>query len=499
MATAESNATFREFVHFWFKYCESPSLEVPEVHEEIIEFLENDINWHDRTGVLEAFRGIGKSSLVGLFIVWKLIQDPTLNFLIISAEDGLAKKMVKHAKSIITQHPLAKHLEPKSKKSEHIWKANEIDVVGAELGRSRSIACRGIAGQITGLRCDYLIFDDVEVARTASTPAKHDELLDRIAEAANLVTPDKGLTLFIGTPWATDTIYEQQITLGYDFVKVQLFEAGTMKGKFPNYVGTSRWPERFTEEYIKLQQVKQKRDAKFLSQFQLIPEQMGDTLLNPNNLRVYNEEIEMSTSQGRPLYKIKGKRLANVSCFWDPALSRAKRDDSVLSVVYSTNDTGEYFIHRAIALQGDVYEQCAQIRKLVLELNIPSVKVESNAMQAFAAQVLRKVMEGTRCAIKEEYSSQTKGEKILDAFEVHLSRRAIYVHDSVYKSKFTGQLRSFTGTTNNKRDDYIDCTAMAILNQPMRLKSSPGNGQYVNGNWRGNDYTATYGTDPLVF
>ena len=58
--------------------------------------LENDINWQGRTGVLEAFRGIGKSSLVGLFIVWKLVNDPTLNFLIISAEDGLAKKMVKH-------------------------------------------------------------------------------------------------------------------------------------------------------------------------------------------------------------------------------------------------------------------------------------------------------------------------------------------------------------------------------------------------------------------
>ena len=51
-----------------------------------------------------AFRGCGKSTLVGLFCAWLLGQDPNLRLLVLSAESGLATKMTRNVRRAIARN-----------------------------------------------------------------------------------------------------------------------------------------------------------------------------------------------------------------------------------------------------------------------------------------------------------------------------------------------------------------------------------------------------------
>ena len=57
-------------------------------------------------GLLNAFRHSGKSTVVGVFAACVLYYKPETRILILSAETGLASRMVSHIKNILENHPL---------------------------------------------------------------------------------------------------------------------------------------------------------------------------------------------------------------------------------------------------------------------------------------------------------------------------------------------------------------------------------------------------------
>ena len=58
--------------------------------------------------MLLVFRNAGKSTLVGIFCAWLLLNDPDLRILVLAAEHDLARKMVRNVKRIIERHPLTR-------------------------------------------------------------------------------------------------------------------------------------------------------------------------------------------------------------------------------------------------------------------------------------------------------------------------------------------------------------------------------------------------------
>ncbi len=190
-----------DFIDVWNDFL---GLSMPMHHRCMVEFLCNVLCGDTRRGLMMAFRHSGKSSVVGAFVAYVLSVRPESKILILSAEQNLATRMVTHIKNIIESHPGCQHLVPRVKKE---WSSDRITVARRPGMREPSVVCQGLHGNITGLRADLIICDDVEVPNTCNTAIKREQMRERLKELDFILSPD-GAMIYIGTPHAKDTIYD---------------------------------------------------------------------------------------------------------------------------------------------------------------------------------------------------------------------------------------------------------------------------------------------------
>lgn len=192
-----------EFFNFLDAWNNVLGLSTPAHHKRIMDFLVSVWTTPPRRGLLMAFRHSGKSTVVGIFAACVLYLRPETRILILSAESGLSSRMVNHIKHILENHPLCTELVPKVKKE---WAQGRI-TINRPIGiREPSVICQGIHGNITGLRADLIICDDVEVPNTSNTAQKREILRERLRELDFILSP-AGAMIYIGTPHTMDTIY----------------------------------------------------------------------------------------------------------------------------------------------------------------------------------------------------------------------------------------------------------------------------------------------------
>ena len=175
----------------------------PSHHRKIMNFLVDVLNDDMHRGLLMAFRHSGKSTVVGIFAACTLYLYPSIRILILSAHSGLASRMVSHIRHILENHPWCGDLIPASRRE---WASGHITVNRPVGIREPSVICQGIYGNITGMRADLIICDDVEVPNTSNTPQKRENLRERLRELDFILSP-AGAMIYIGTPHTMDTIY----------------------------------------------------------------------------------------------------------------------------------------------------------------------------------------------------------------------------------------------------------------------------------------------------
>ena len=179
------------------------NLATPAHHKKFMRFLVESWTRPPRRALIAAFRHSGKSTVVGVFATWVLKQKPESRILILSAEQALSSRMVAHIRHIMENHPGCDGMAPKIKKE---WAAHKMTIARPVGIREPSVVCQGVHGNITGMRADLIICDDVEVPNTANTAAKREMLRERLRELDFILSPN-GTIIYIGTPHATDTIY----------------------------------------------------------------------------------------------------------------------------------------------------------------------------------------------------------------------------------------------------------------------------------------------------
>ncbi len=178
-------------------------LKTPSHHRKIMSFLVESLEKEPRRGLLMAFRHSGKSTVVGVFAACVLYLRPETRILILSAESSLSMRMVAHIRHILENHPWCTDMIPRVKKE---WASDRI-TINRPIGiREPSVICQGVHGNITGMRADLIICDDVEVPNTANTAPKREALRERLRELDFILSP-AGTMIYIGTPHALDTIY----------------------------------------------------------------------------------------------------------------------------------------------------------------------------------------------------------------------------------------------------------------------------------------------------
>jgi len=175
----------------------------PTHHKDMLKFLYDVWQTPNHKGLLMAFRHSGKSTVVGIFAACVLYLRPETRILVLSAHTMLAARMVSHIKNILENHPLCVDMIPNSKKE---WATDKL-TINRPIGiREPSVICQGIHGNITGMRADLIICDDVEVPNTSNTPQKREALRERLRELDFILSPN-GTMIYIGTPHTMDTIY----------------------------------------------------------------------------------------------------------------------------------------------------------------------------------------------------------------------------------------------------------------------------------------------------
>ena len=202
MNTITIGAAF-SFLDEWNKLI---GFQTPPHHQKIMKFLVDVFNDEPRRGLLNAFRHSGKSTVVGVFAACVLYNNPNTRILILSAESGLASRMVSHIKNILENHPWCCDIVPDVKKE---WGSHKITIKRPVGIREPSVICQGITGNITGMRSDLIICDDVEVPNTCDTYQKRMKLRERLRELDFILSP-KGAMIYIGTPHTKDTIYKKE-------------------------------------------------------------------------------------------------------------------------------------------------------------------------------------------------------------------------------------------------------------------------------------------------
>ena len=480
------NLAFVEFVWIWNQ---TQNLSTPQIHKDICLWLDDGWNNGNKNLLLMAFRGSGKSTLVGLFCAWILYGNADLRILILAAEQALAVKMTRNVKRIIERHPLTKGL--KSPQSE-LWASDQFTIIrNAEL-RDPSMLARGISANLTGSRADIVICDDVEVPNTCDTLPKRQDLRERLAEIDYILVPN-GIQIFVGTPHSFFSIYadiahkeageKQAFLQGFNRLKIAI---KTQDGK-------AVWPERYNLTAIEDLKLRQGPN-KFNSQMMLQPISLDAGRLSVDNLRHYNSGICYEERNQHATLLIDDMELISASCWWDPSYGAAgKGDSSVIACVFTSID-GRYWLHDIKYLITDnnikldeARQQCNQVADFIENNYLPAVTIETNGIGKFLPGLLRNIFQsrGLSCAIIEHHNHKPKAQRIISAFDAVMAAGNLMAHDKIWNSQFITEMRQWTpANTRQAVDDGLDAVAGCLQSEPVRLVRNIAIKTYIQTNTR---------------
>ncbi|MBI1243612.1 MAG: phage terminase large subunit [Alphaproteobacteria bacterium] len=464
------------FVAFVDEWNGQQGLVTPPIHRRMAEWLAGHAECGSTRLVLLAFRSSGKSTLVGLFCAWLLARTPDLRVLVLAAEEGLAKKMVRNVKRIVERHPATAGLKPARAQ---IWASDQFVVERQAELRDPSMLARGLAGNITGSRADVVICDDVEVPNTSDTPGKRADLRERLAEIDYVLVPG-GLQLYIGTPHTYYSIYADAARP--EAGETVPFLAGFERLTIPvrDTEGTFAWPERFGAARV-AEVLERTGPQKFRAQMLLQPTADGACRLDPDRLVPYDEPIDFSEANGRPVLRIAGRQMISASCWWDPSYGTTKGDRSVVAIVF-TDELNHAWLHEVAYLaaarrdgEDEAQGFCRQVAAFAIRNRAPSVAIETNGLGAFLPGLLRRELSrsGAGCAVTGVHSSIPKTRRILDAFDARLAAGMLHAHRDVLKTPFPAEMREWRAEATAGRDDGLDAVAGCLLAEPVRFAAPP--------------------------
>lgn len=521
-STDDKSKRDASFLAFYLVWARLQGWKLPDLHIELCAWLEQ--TQEHPLALLMIFRGAAKSTIVGVFKAWQLWQNPATLHQVWGADKKVATKMSRYVRFVLRRHPwCGGMLDPRAGDNGYF-------VSGNKDARNPSMEAIGVDSSATGSRSTDTCFDDIEVPKNIRTPAKREGLREKIDEAIHILVPG-GRRLYVGTPHTHKTIYQDVEDEGADMFKRALFSqeqriaAGTNETRFKVTIETktdgltvlsgvhkfarllregrdymlaggyisfaepltqdvdvysgNAWPERFTQRDVLIRRRACRTINSWDSQYQLRATPVQDTRLDPDRMPVYDEEIRIEWRNRTPVMMLGDVQIAGFVTYWDVSLGKVKSDASALSVVL-TDYAGRLYWHRCVELVGDLEivnarnqltgGQVHQVRELMRQLHLHQVHVEVNGPGGFVPPILTRHCKPWGISVTERFQTANKQARILDAFEAPLSSGFLWCHTSVTDSPGFEQLRTFNPALKDQPDDYIDATAGAILETPIRLE-----------------------------
>ena len=162
--------------------------------------------------VIQAFRGVGKSYITSAYVVWRLLLDPSLNFLVISASKNRSDDFSTFPLKLIEEMGvLTAHLRPRENQRNS---KVAFDVGPAPPSHSPSVTSKGVYSSITGARASEIICDDVASWANSQTQMMRDKLSAATSEYEAILKPG-GRIIYLGTPQTEQDILKELPTRGF--------------------------------------------------------------------------------------------------------------------------------------------------------------------------------------------------------------------------------------------------------------------------------------------
>jgi hypothetical protein len=523
---AKPSAEAVSFCAFLQRWADVQDWQVPPLHLDIAEWLADE---QARERVLMVFRGAAKSTLYAIYKAWKLYRNRSHRSLVWSADNNTAGMLTADTINVLRNHPWCRGMITTKPSAKRFW------INGARDARNASMRAVGVDSNATGARADDVDFDDIEVPGNIETTEARLKLRQRISESTHIAVPGAQHT-YIGTPHTSDSIYPDRIAGGAAVLKITLFKyskrftetnkrqryefphptgadglyvmAGIGKGArmlkegsnytrdgafvvFPappsvviDIASTCAWPERFTRAEIEFRRKKTLTLNAWDSQYMLEAKPLSEIRLDPDRLKPYDVEPVLRRSNGEYGMWLGHARIVGASCKWDPSSGKLKSDVSSLAVVLQ-DEQGRRYWHRSVRLTGEVAEldeqgkmitggQVLQIVKLVNELALMRVVVETNGVGTFAPAYLKAALKQAKlqCGVTERHESANKNRRILEALEPPLMSGTLWAHTSVIDGPAFEVMRDWNPAVRDQPDDDIDSLAGAVTETPERIGRS---------------------------
>lgn len=373
---------------------------MPDVHVRIYQWLQDTEGARNR--VMMVFRGCGKSTILGVRNAHKFYTNPKHQVLVQGADDELTDDISRDTIAILRANEMTRNVLMEPAGVRHWWTREGYE----NTARTPQLRGRGILSRVTGNRADEIINDDTEVSKNVETVEARAKLRKRLSEQGFILKPD-GSKLWVGTPHAHDSIYEQHMKAGAQALVIPLFQhqtrfelsdepktdlqfAGEIGpdgvwvfsgiGAFakmldegadftvtgPNSIRLHQparemidvcvgnaWPDRFH----RAEMLERRRECETTNywdqQYGLQAKPLNTARLDPNKLPIYAVEPTFKTANKHPQLWLGSARIVGAAMRWDPSSGKLRSDTSALSLVFQ-DEHGVRYWHRAEALVGEV-------------------------------------------------------------------------------------------------------------------------------------------------
>jgi len=495
---------FRNFLFICWKHLHLP--DPTPVQYDIATFLQNK----PKRGVIEAFRGVGKSYITSAFVCHTLLLDPELKVLVVSASKVRSDDFSTFTQRLIHEIPILQHL--RSREGQRQSKV-AFDVGPALASHSPSVKSVGITGQLAGSRADLIVADDVEVPNNSMTQSMRDKLSEAVKEFDAILKPE-GSIIYLGTPQTEMSLYETLPERGYSVrIWPSRFPTDEQKVRYgdklapfimkSNKIGDPTDPLRFDDEDLTERELSYGRSG-FNLQFQL-DTSLSDADKYPLKL---NDLIVMSLdgdkAPEKPVWsrdpENKLTELPNVGLpgdgYYSPQTkigewleytgsvlsvdpSGRGKDETGYAVVKMLN--GILYVTECGGLQGGYKQDNLQTLSVIARRNkVNLVLIESNFGDGMFMELWKPILRKVYDVSMEEVRSNIQKEKrIIDTLEPVMNQHRLVVDPQViekdiqtvqnYPSESQAKYMLFhqmTRITKDKgaliHDDRLDALQMAV-------------------------------------
>ncbi|MBO06362.1 MAG: DNA maturase B [Parcubacteria group bacterium] len=489
---------FRNFLFLCWKHLSLP--EPTPIQYDIASFMQSA----PKRSVIQAFRGVGKSWICSAFVCWKLLNNPNLKFLVVSASKNRADDFSTFTKRLINEMEILVHLSPRdNQRGSNV----SFDVAPAKAAHAPSVKSVGITGQLTGSRADFIISDDCESLNNSLTQSMRDKLSDNVKEFEAVLSPN-GKIMFLGTPQSEMSIYNELGLRGYETMiwtarKPKVVQIKKYSGNLAPFVVNNKAKEGEPIDPIRFNKIDlEEREASygrsgFSLQFMLdttlsdkdrYPLKLSDFVVMDINNNIAPVTVAWAGSseyacEDLPSVGFTGdkfyKPMFTSEDFTDytgsvMSLDPSGRGKDELGIAIVKQLGGNLYVQKCTGISGGYNEDNLQlIAREARNAQVNKIIVERNFGDGMFTQLLKPVVNKYYpVSIEEVNHSKQKELRIIDTLEPVLNQHKLIVSPQVIREDFDTkdanyqlfhQLTRITKDRGSLRnDDRLDALAIAV-------------------------------------